>query len=140
MSMQKKGTIPAIGMKPLPQQQGSPSSSAPYSAGTLEQLKRRRHNIHVMFLSTQKDDHMLNRVTAMIGERIHQQGFCHVEICIPDLEAPALPNGQPSGYLSSSIYNGEKVTLTKTKTFANPGEYLSSGVGILSGFSEKISS
>jgi hypothetical protein len=25
------------------------------------------------------------------------------------------------GFLSSSIYNGETVTLTKTKTFANPG-------------------
>jgi len=44
-----------------------------------------------------------------------------VEIAIPDLErCPPGSAGQPA-YLSSSIYNGEKVSLTRTKTFANPG-------------------
>ena len=79
------------------------------------QACRQRHNVHVLFLSSQPDDHVLNRLTSMLGRSVHKQGFCHVEICIPDREC------QGEGYLSSSIYNGETVTLTKTKTFANPG-------------------
>ena len=84
------------------------------------QQRVQRHNIHVLFLRSRDDDHVLNRLTAMIGQRVHKmQGFCHVEIAIPDLESSSGGGGQ--SYLSSSIYNGEAVTLTRTKTFANPG-------------------
>lgn len=77
-------------------------------------MAQQRHNIHVLFLEDQKGDHILNRLTAMLGKRVHKnQGFCHVEIVIPDAKT--------GEYLSSSIYNGEKVTLSRTKTFANPG-------------------
>lgn len=80
-----------------------------------QQRARQRHNVHVLFLEDRKDDHVLNRLTAMLGRRVHNgQGFCHVEIVIPDEE-------HAGDYLSSSIYNGETVTLTRTKTFANPG-------------------
>jgi hypothetical protein len=76
---------------------------------------QQRHNIHILFLEDRKGDHLLNRLTAMLGKRVHRnQGFCHVEIAIPD---PA----NPQQYLSSSIYNGETVSLSHTKTFANPG-------------------
>jgi len=54
----------------------------------------------------------------MLTNSFINPGFCHTEIVIPDLECTTL--GSPS-YLSSSIYNGETVTLTRTKTFANPG-------------------
>jgi hypothetical protein len=91
------------GFHASPQQQQSSRSS-------------QRHNIHVLFLNDSKDDHLLNRLTSMLGRRIHRQGFCHVEIAIPDCESPI-----PNQFLSSSIYNGETVTLTRTKTFANPG-------------------
>lgn len=75
-----------------------------------------RYNMHVLFLSADSpQDHILNRITSALGARVHHnRGFCHTEICVPDLE-------NPHAYLSSSIYNGETVTLTKTKTFANPG-------------------
>lgn len=75
-----------------------------------------RYNMHVLFLSSDDPkDHVLNRLTSALGARVHRnKGFCHTEICIPDLE-------NPHAYLSSSIYNGETVTLTRTKTFANPG-------------------
>lgn len=78
-----------------------------------EQRARQRHNVHVMFLESPKNDHMLNRVTAALGRMVHKRGFCHVEIAVPD----PLSNE----YLSSSIYNGETVTLSRSKTFANPG-------------------
>ncbi len=84
-----------------------------------QQLKSQRHNVHVMFLTPDtRSDYLLNRLTSMLGKRVHKQGFCHTEIVIPDMEHTTL--GCPA-YLSSSIYNGETVTLTKTKTFANPG-------------------
>jgi hypothetical protein len=49
---------------------------------------------------------------------VHKRCFYHTEIVIPDLECSTL---SCHSYLSSLIYNGEAVTLTKTKTFANPG-------------------
>lgn len=67
--------------------------------------------VHVLFLEPIKKDHWINRMTGFVGGLLHGRGACHVEICIPD--------GQ--GYLSCSIYNGEKVTLSSKKTFANPG-------------------
>jgi hypothetical protein len=78
---------------------------------------QKRHSIHVLFLQPAAHDpeeHFLNRVTSYIGKKIHGRGFHHVEIVVPD--------GTNAGsFYSSSIYNGETVTLTKTKTFANPG-------------------
>lgn len=38
-----------------------------------------------------------------------------MEIAVPDTDT------NDGGFLSSSIYNGETVTLTRSKTFANPG-------------------
>lgn len=77
-----------------------------------------RHTIHVLFLQPLPNDpheHFLNRLTSFIGEKVHRKGFHHTEIVVPDLSSAE------GGFLSSSIYNGESVTLTKTKTFANPG-------------------
>ena len=85
------------------------------------QQRNQRHNIHVLFLeplAKTAEEHILNRLTAYIGRKVHKRGFYHTEIVIPDLECSTL--SCPS-YISSSIYNGETVTLTKTKTFANPG-------------------
>lgn len=92
-------------------QESSRSGSHAHTAGT---KSHSRHNVHVLFLQDQRGDHILNRITSMIGRKVHRDGFCHVEISIPD------PRDERE-YLSSSIYNGEKVTLTRTKTFANPG-------------------
>ena len=78
-----------------------------------------RHAIHVLFLQPLPNDpheHFLNRLTSFIGEKVHKKGFHHTEIVVPDLQSSS-----DGGFLSSSIYNGECVTLTKTKTFANPG-------------------
>lgn len=97
---------------------GEASSAAAYFQPINHNQRSQRHNVHVLFLADQRGDHFLNRVTAMIGKRVHKQGFCHTEIVIPDMETTTL--SCPS-YLSSSIYNGETVTLTKTKTFSNPG-------------------
>ena len=80
--------------------------------------ERERHAIHVLFLQPLPNDpheHFLNKLTSFIGASVHNKGFHHTEIVIPDLDAG------DGGFLSSSIYNGECVTLTKTKTFANPG-------------------
>lgn len=77
---------------------------------------RERHSVHILFLKPVDHDpqeYFLNKLTSYIGERIHSKGFHHVEIVVPDTECM-------NGFLSSSIYNGETVTLTKTKTFANP--------------------
>lgn len=74
------------------------------------------HTIHILFLETSSQDPWLNRVTAALGGQVHGRGFCHVEICVPHLI-----NGKEYGYISSSIYNGEKVTANGKKTFANPG-------------------
>ena len=74
-------------------------------------------SIHVLFLQPVPGDpqeHFLNKLTTFVGQRIHSRGFHHTEIAIPDVE-------NAGSYLSSSIYNGETVSLTKTKTFANPG-------------------
>ena len=69
--------------------------------------------IQVLFLEPHPRDFILNKLTALAGQRIHGRGFCHVELCMPN------PNQQ--GFISSSIYNGETVTMTSSKTFANPG-------------------
>lgn len=79
-------------------------------------MDNREHAIHVLFLEPAPDDHWLNRLTSSFGERLHGKGFCHVEICIP-----AGRSSGGNGYISSSIYNGESVTMTQKKTFANPG-------------------
>jgi hypothetical protein len=74
--------------------------------------------VHVLFLQPVLHDpqeHFLNRLTSFVGEKVHKRGFHHVEIVVPDLDTSS-----SGGFLSSSIYNGETVTLTKTKTFANP--------------------
>lgn len=84
-------------------QQQSPSSSA----------------IHVLFLEVAPTDPWLNRLTAAVGRRVHGRGFCHVEVCVP--HPPSFGGHQPEGYVSSSIYNGETVTSSSRKTFANPG-------------------
>lgn len=100
-------SIPAIGFAGGGSFATSSSSSAPNSDGS--------HSIHVLFLQPAPGDpqeHLLNRLTSFIGQKVHSRGFHHTEIVIPD---PA------DGFLSSSIYNGETVTLTKSKTFANPG-------------------
>lgn len=76
-----------------------------------------RHAIHVLFLQPIPNDPQelfLNRLTSYIGEKVHRKGFHHTEIVVPDIQSG-------EGFLSSSIYNGESVTLTKTKTFSNPG-------------------
>lgn len=69
--------------------------------------------VSVLFLESKSDDAWMNRATAKFGGLLHgKPGFCHVELCIPD--------GR-QGYLSSSIYQNESVSLTASKTFANPG-------------------
>jgi hypothetical protein len=98
-----------------------PQSSSVYFQPINPLQRAQRHNVHVLFLADQRGDHFLNRLTSILGQRMHKQGFCHTEIVIPDLETSTL--ACPS-YLSSSIYNGETVTLTKTKTFANPGDHM----------------
>jgi len=67
--------------------------------------------VHILFLQPDRQDHWLNRLTGFVGKLIHGRGACHVEICIPD----------GNQYLNCSIYNGERVVLNTTKTFANPG-------------------
>lgn len=69
--------------------------------------------VSILFLKGRSDDPPVNKITSMLGSLVHgNEGFCHVEITIPDR------NGM---YTSSSIYQGEKVTLTQSKTFLNPG-------------------
>lgn len=80
-------------------------------------LCQQQHPIHVLFLQPlpgDREEHLLNRLTSFVGRKVHQKGFHHTEIVIPDVE-------QEGSFLSSSIYNGETVSLTRTKTFANPG-------------------
>jgi len=133
----KIGTIPPIDMAASNLRHGRgeegqrPScsqlqSSAVYFQPINPHQRTQRHNVHVLFLADQRGDHFLNRLTSMIGQRVHKQGFCHTEIVIPDLETSTL--ACPT-YLSSSIYNGETVTLTKTKTFSNPGDPVHSLTG-----------
>lgn len=102
------GTIQPIGFV-------SSSSSSPQNNNLSSSSSR--HTIHVLFLQPQPNDPhepFLNRLTSYIGARVHKKGFHHAEIVVPD-------GTSSGGFLSSSIYNGESVTLTKTKTFANPG-------------------
>lgn len=68
--------------------------------------------VHVLFLEPCDEDYALNRLTAYVGGRLHGKRLCHVELCMPDGNA---------GFVSSSIYNGESVSLNRHKTFANPG-------------------
>lgn len=89
--------------------------------------------IKVLFLEPQKRDFVVNRITAYIGGLLHgardggaeaRHGFCHVEICIPqddDENHHVSVDERSSNYLSSSIYNGETVSLTHSKSFGNPG-------------------
>lgn len=69
--------------------------------------------VHVLFLNAVENDQFVNRLTHTIGAYSHGIGACHVEISIPD----------PTGYITSSIYNGECVHMTTKKTFSNPGQY-----------------
>ncbi len=40
-----------------------------------QQCKGRRHNVSVLFLAPDtKGDHFLNRITLMLGSRVHKQG------------------------------------------------------------------
>lgn len=76
--------------------------------------------IHVLFLQPLPGDpqeYLLNRMTSFLGQKVHSRGFHHTEIVIPDVDCQS----SASSFLSSSIYNGETVSLTSTKTFANPG-------------------
>lgn len=68
--------------------------------------------VHLLFLEPCDGDHALNKLTAYVGGKLHGKKLCHVEVCMPDGNA---------GYVSSSIYNGESVSLNRHKTFANPG-------------------
>lgn len=71
--------------------------------------------IHVLFLRSQPGDRPINRLTGLLGGLLHaNDGFYHVELCIPH------PQG---GYVSSSVYQNETVSLNRMKTFANP-DYL----------------
>lgn len=74
--------------------------------------------VNVLYLESKSDDAWMNRLTAAFGGLVHGgPGFCHVELCIPD--------GR-QGFMSSSIYQNENVTLTSSKTFANPGYVIQS--------------
>jgi hypothetical protein len=40
-----------------------------------QQCKGQRHNVSVLFLAPDtKGDHFLNRITSMLGSRVHKQG------------------------------------------------------------------
>jgi hypothetical protein len=67
--------------------------------------------IHVLFLKPNTTDPFLNQLTAHIGQAMHGVGVCHVEISVPHV----------GGYLTSSIYNGENVSVNTSKNFSNPG-------------------
>jgi hypothetical protein len=67
--------------------------------------------IYILFLHPDNGDPFLNRVTSFLGAAMHGTGACHVELCVPH-------NG---AYMTSSIYNGETVNVTTSKTFSNPG-------------------
>ena len=112
-TQQHGGMLAPIGFarQPSPSHHQHEMRTASTSSG------RERFAIHVLFLQPLPNDpheHFLNKLTSYLGTKLHKKGFHHTEIVIPDLEAP-------NNFLSSSIYNGETVTLTKTKTFANPG-------------------
>lgn len=105
--------------------------------GLQHHQQQRQHAIHVLFLEPSERDPLMNRLTSALGARVHGRGFCHVEICVPHVPSASssasaaaqalLPHARQQGqahgpaYVSSSIYNGETVTATGVKTFANPG-------------------
>jgi hypothetical protein len=104
--------IPPIGFAKT-----QPSSSISCSSNGARLDERQRFSIHVLFLKPLANDpreHFLNKLASFIGEKVHSKGFHHVEIVIPDIN-------NAGGFISSSIYNGECVLMTKTKTFTNPG-------------------
>jgi hypothetical protein len=104
--------IPPIGFVKTTSSSISHSNSSSVRLG-----ERQRFSIHVLFLKPLDNDpheHFLNRLASFIGEKVHSKGFHHVEIVIPDTD-------NAGGFISSSIYNGECVSMTKTKTFSNPG-------------------
>jgi hypothetical protein len=71
--------------------------------------------VQVLFLHPDEKDPLLNRITATMGKLTHGvQGTCHVELRMPYM----------GGFLTTSIYNGENVNLTMTKTFSNPGYHV----------------
>jgi len=47
------------------------------------QRARQRHNVHVLFLEAQPNDHILNRLTAMLGKRVHKVGSTVFPFCGP---------------------------------------------------------
>jgi hypothetical protein len=67
--------------------------------------------VHILFLHPDEKDPVLNRLTGYMGLLTHGVGACHVEVCMPHHD----------GFMMSSIYNGETVNVTTTKSFANPG-------------------
>jgi hypothetical protein len=71
------------------------------------------NTVHVLFLRPTRSDPFLNRLTSYMGRMTHGVEACHVELCMPHL----------GGFLTSSIYNGETVNVTMSKTFSNPGAY-----------------
>jgi hypothetical protein len=71
-----------------------------------------QHNpVHILFLRPSCNDPFINRLTAYVGGAMHGVGACHVEICMPHAD----------GFMTSSIYNGETVNITTSKSFSNPG-------------------
>lgn len=68
--------------------------------------------VYVCFLKdVDPGEHVLNRVTNYVGSLIHGTGCHHVEFCFPDRD----------DYWSTSIYQGETVSISREKTFRNPG-------------------
>lgn len=45
----------------------------------------REYLIQTLYLKPKNSDALLNRLTAILGEMIHGNGFCHAEICIPNI-------------------------------------------------------
>jgi hypothetical protein len=71
--------------------------------------------IMVGFLKSERDHPMLNRITGFLGNLLHAEVerpmyFCHVELIVP----------YQGRHISSSIYQGETVSMSDTKTFSNP--------------------
>lgn len=68
--------------------------------------------ISILFLKPLRREEVLaNRVAAWFGWLVHGNNFHHAELCIP----------YRGGQMSSSVYQGETVSLTQVKSFANPG-------------------
>lgn len=68
--------------------------------------------VYVCFLKdVDPDEHIMNRLTNYVGSLMHGAGCHHVEFCFPDR----------GDYWSTSIYQGETVSISREKTFRNPG-------------------